>query len=157
MLIETQCPISADPGPTWDLLMDVPRAALCVPGLKEITPKETGSGEGDGFQASLQARVGPISLTFSGTIQVVERDQARLEAKYRVEGSDRRVGGSFRSVMTVRLESLAPGETVLTITADTAFMGKLGELGQPLIRRKARTSIEQFAKNLAQQLNTSGS
>ena len=157
MLIETQCSISADTGPTWDLLMDVAQAALCVPGLKEITPKVTGSGDGKEFLANLQARVGPIGLTFSGTIQLMEVDEELLVAKYRVEGSDRRVGGSFRSDMTVRLESQAPGETMLTITADTAFMGKLGELGQPVIRRKARSTIEQFAKNLAQQLNTSGS
>ena len=110
MLIETRCPISADPGPTWDLLMDVPRAARGVPGLKEIAPKETGPGEGEEFLATLEGRVGPITLTFSGVIQLVEVNQAQYEAKYRVEGSDRRVGGSFRSDMTIRLRRRgAPG------------------------------------------------
>ena len=43
-------------------------------------------------------------------------------------------------------------ETELEIIADTTFMGRLGELGQPLIRRKARNTMEEFSKNLSKLL-----
>jgi len=40
----------------------------------------------------------------------------------------------------------------LEIVADTTFMGRLGELGQPIIRRKARNTLEEFSKNLSKLL-----
>ncbi len=120
-----------------------------MPGLEEIEPHEGGN-----FRATLKAKVGPISLTFSGTIELLEQDPEILLAKFRVQGSDRRVGGSFRTTMTVRLIPQGPDQTQLDISADTTFMGKLGEFGQPIIRRKTASTIDQFAKNLTQQLAT---
>jgi carbon monoxide dehydrogenase subunit G len=94
-----------------------------------------------------------MGLNFSGTISVVQQDRDQGEAHFRVEGSDRRVGGGFRAEMIVTLQPMGPGQSELTIATDTVFMGKLGELGQPVIRRKAVSTIEQFAKNLARRLN----
>ena len=128
--------------------MDIPRAAFCVPGLEEVVPEGN-----DRYRVRLQARVGPIRLTFSGTIQLADQNPSQYEARFRVEGVDRRVGGSFKSDMTLRLSPQTAGQTELAITADTTFMGKLGEFGQPVIRRKAESTIQQFADNLAQQLN----
>ena len=149
MLIESQCLVPAGAGPIWDLILDIPRTAFCVPGLQEIEPSEDGS-----FRATLKARVGPISLTFSGTIQLLEQDSELHLARFQLHGSDRRVGGSFQTNMTVRLISQGPDQTLLVISADTTFMGKLGELGQPIIRHKTASTIDQFAKNLAQQLDS---
>ena len=148
MKFETRCTIPADPGPAWDLLMDIPRAAPFVPGLQEIVLEGPGH-----YRVTLKARVGPMGLNFSGTISVLQQDRDQGEALLRVEGSDRRVGGAFRADMTVTVKPISAGESELAIFADTAFMGKLGELGQPIIRRKAATTIEQFAKNLAKHLD----
>ena len=147
MLIENQCLVPSSPGPIWDLIMDVPQTAFCVPGLEEIEPCEDGK-----FQATLKARVGPITLSFTGTIQMLEQDPELHLAKFLLLGSDRRVGGSFQTNMTVHLISQGPNETQLDISADTLFMGKLGELGQPIIRRKTASTIDQFVKNLAEKL-----
>ena len=149
MRLENTCLIPTDPATAWALVMDIPRAAACVPGLKEITP------DGDNhYKATLQARVGPMGLNFSGTVAVVEKDEDRGEARVQVEASDRRVGGAIKADMTVKLTGLEKtaeggGQTQLSIITETTFMGKLGELGQPLMHRKAGTTIEEFAKNLA--------
>ena len=149
MLIESHCVVPSGTGPIWELILDIPRIAFCVPGLQELEP-----GEDGGYRATLKAKVGPISLTFSGTIQLLEQNPDIYLARYRVQGSDRRVGGSFQTNMTVGLIPLGPDKTQLAISADTTFMGKLGELGQPIIRRKTAATIDQFAKNLAQQLDS---
>ncbi|PKB79124.1 MAG: hypothetical protein BZY88_14945 [SAR202 cluster bacterium Io17-Chloro-G9] len=143
MRLENTCLIPTDLATAWDLIMDIPRAAACVPGLKEITPE----GE-NRFRAVLQARVGPMGLNFSGTVAVIETDEARGEVRVQVEASDRRVGGAIKADMTVKLTNGGPGQTQLSFITETTFMGKLGELGQPLMHRKARTTIEEFAKNL---------
>jgi carbon monoxide dehydrogenase subunit G len=58
--------------------------------------------------------------------------------------------------MLVQLKPAPSGETKLLIETDTTFMGRLGELGQPVIRRKAQSTIEEFARNLSRELAARG-
>jgi hypothetical protein len=53
----------------------------------------------------------------------------------------------------MQLVPQSDNQTELTIISDTTFMGRLGELGQPIIRRKASATMEAFARNLAQQID----
>ena len=140
--------IPADKSATWALVMDTPRAAACVPGMEEVAAE----GE-DRFRATMRVRVGPISLNLAGTMQVLERNEEKGEARFLVEASDRRVGGAVRSDLTMRLSPQANSQTQLTIISDTTFMGRLGELGQSIIRRKASGTMQDFARNLAQQID----
>ena len=129
---------------TWAVVMDVPKAASCIPGITEITL----DGEGR-YQATLQARVGPMGINLKGTITVLSQDAASGEAAFLVEANDRRVGGGVKTNMTMKLNAKTTDESELEIIADTTFMGRLGELGQPIIRRKARNTLEDFMKNLS--------
>ncbi len=147
MKLENRCLVPADRATTWGLVMDVPMAASCVPGIDQVSAQEDGK-----FEAVMRVRVGPISLNLSGTIQLVDRNADKGEASFVVEASDRRVGGAVKSNVAIRLEDQPDGQTELLIDSDTTFMGRLGELGQPIIRRKANTTLEEFARNLAQRI-----
>lgn len=149
MQLENRCLVPADRDTTWDLVMDIPRVATCIPGVNNVTP----AGD-DKFDAVMEVRIGPMRLNFSGTILVVDQDRQKGEARFRVEAADRRLGGSIRAEMTMQLNPLSETQTELSIESDVAFMGKLGELGQPLIRRKAGNTLEDFARNLSQQVNS---
>tara|TARA_B100001079_G_scaffold248784_1_gene239034 strand:+ start:206 stop:664 length:459 start_codon:yes stop_codon:yes gene_type:complete len=129
---------------TWALVMDIPKAAACIPGITEVTP----DGE-DRYQATLRARVGPMGMNLSGTITVLSQDADAGEAHFLVEANDRRVGGGVKTNMSMKVIAKSADETGLEIMADTTFMGRLAELGQPLIRRKARNTVEDFSKNLS--------
>jgi len=148
MKLENRCVVPADRGTTWALVMDIPRVATCVPGIENVTVEEA-----DCFQAVMKVRVGPISLNLAGTIRVLERDEDKGEAHFLVEASDRRVGGGVRTNITMQLDAQADNQTELIIVSDTNFMGRLGELGQPIIRRKANTTMQDFARNLAQRVS----
>ena len=148
MKLENRCLVPADKDTTWALVMDIPRAAACVPGMLDVTP----DGEGR-YSAAMRVKVGPMTINLSGSVQLLEQDQEKGEARYLVEAADRRIGGSVRTYMTIALAPQADGQTELAISSDTAFMGRLGELGQPLIRRKASTTVEDFARNLAERVN----
>ncbi|PKB65001.1 MAG: hypothetical protein BZY80_01420 [SAR202 cluster bacterium Io17-Chloro-G2] len=147
MRLENSCLIPAGRSAAWELLMDIPQAAACVPGLQEIVP----DGENQ-YRARLESRVGPMRFSFSGTVLVVEKDESKAEARFQVEASDPKVGGTIKADMTMRLIDCAPGQSELSIVTETAFMGKLGELGQPLMHRKAKSTMEGFAHNLVQLL-----
>ena len=147
MKVEIVSVVPASREATWTLVMDIPKAATCIPGLKDITP----DGEAR-YQATLQARVGPMGMNLSGVITVLSQDAESGEAHFLVEANDRRVGGGVKTNMSMKITAKSPTETELEIVADTTFMGRLGELGQPLIRRKARNTLEDFSKNLSKLL-----
>ena len=147
MKLENRCLVPADRDTTWGLVMDVPLTASCVPGIDQVSAQEGGK-----FDAVMRVRVGPISLNLSGTIQLVDQDSDKGEASFVVEASDRRVGGAVKSNVAIRLQDQPDGQTELLIDSDTTFMGRLGELGQPIIRRKANTTLEEFARNLAHRI-----
>ena len=149
--LENSCVVPGGLSETWDFLMDVEAASRCVPGVAEVSP----DGEGC-YRGTLKARVGPMGITLSGTVRVEEQDRNEGRARYLVEATDRRIGGGVKTVMLVRLCMAAAGGTELTIETDTTFMGRLGELGQPVIRRKAQSTIEEFARNLARELEARG-
>ena len=147
MKLENQCIVPAGWDATWDLLMDIPAVATLVPGVEDVT-----SGESECYDARMQVRVGPMRLRFSGTVQLLEQDRQRGEARFHVEAADRQVGGSLKADMVIQLDRQSDSETGVSISTDVAFMGKLGELGQPLVRRKAATTLEDFARNLSKRI-----
>ena len=146
MKLENRCLVPASVDKTWALLLDIPQAAPCIPGVQDVIS----DGE-NRFKAVMQVRIGPVRLNFSGTISVVEQDKEKGEARFHIEAADRRVGGSIRADLTMQITSISPEETEMLIVSDTVFMGKIGELGQPIIRRKANSTLQDFARNLAKQ------
>ncbi len=149
MKIEIVSSVPASREATWAVVMDITKAASCIPGIKEVTP----DGE-DRYQATLQARVGPMGMKLSGTITVVSQDADSGEAEFLVEANDRRVGGGVKTNVTMKVTAKSDAESELEIVADTTFMGRLGELGQPIIRRKARNTLEDFTKNLSKMMSS---
>ncbi len=78
---------------------------------------------------------------------VEEQDRASWRARMRAEGNDRRVGGGIRARMSL---TLAPSEggTRLRIETDLTILGRIGEFGQPVIKKKADALLGEFARNL---------
>jgi carbon monoxide dehydrogenase subunit G len=126
----------------WDFLMEVPRVARCVPGVEAVE-----AVAGSAYRGNLRVQVGPIRLALQGTMTIEEQDRGAWRARMRAEATDRRLGGGIRARMSL---TLAPGEggTRLLVETDLAVLGKIGEFGQPVIRKKADTMLEQFARNV---------
>ena len=126
----------------WELLMDVPRVGQCIPGVEKIEPVDDG-----GYRGVLKVHVGPIRLTLEGAIAIEERDRDAWRASMKAEANDRRAGGGIRARMTMQLAP-APGGTELAVETDLSVLGKIGEFGQPIIKKKADGLMQQFATNL---------
>ena len=103
--------------------------------------------DGNAYQGKLKVQVGPIRLSLQGRITVEEQDRSSWRARMRAEANDRRVGGGIRARMTLTLTPAESG-TRLHIETDLAILGKIGEFGQPVIKKKADALLEEFAKNL---------
>jgi len=139
--LEQQIIVSAKRQALWDLLMDIERVSTCYQGVEVVEP----DGEGN-YSGTMRIKVGPVSLRIGGTMSVQEADRQNWHALLHLEGSDRRVGAALKSGVSVQLTELSHNETELTLTSDISFMVKLG---QPIIRKKANTIMQEFARNLA--------
>lgn len=139
MNIEQRATIAVGREELWEFLMDVPKVATCIPGVESVTPQ----GD-DKYTGQMKVRVGPISLTFQGVVTLEERDKENWRATLRAEGNDRRVGGGVDTTAQMTLIEKGPAETELVVQSDARLLGKIGEFGQPLIRKKADDMMKQF-------------
>ena len=142
MIFSQECVIPVERERLWDFLMDVPRVARCVPGVESVEAVDERS-----YQGRLGVRIGPIRLSLDGTMAVEEQDPTAWRARMRADASDRRLGGGIRARLTLTLAP-APNGTRLSIETDLTVLGKIGEFGQPVIRKKADGLLEEFARNL---------
>jgi carbon monoxide dehydrogenase subunit G len=78
---------------------------------------------------------------------IEERDRNAWRARMRAEATDRRVAGGIRARLSLALTP-ADGGTRLQIETDLAVLGKIGEFGQPVIKKKADALLTEFAANL---------
>ncbi|HKA53784.1 MAG TPA: SRPBCC family protein [Candidatus Binatia bacterium] len=144
MNFEHRCTIPVAREVLWQFLMDVPQMASCVPGVESITA----SGD-DRYAGRMRVKVGPIHLTLQGTVTIQERDPRQWRATARAEANDRRVGGGVHLTAHMALAESGPAATELAIHTQARLLGKLGEFGQPVIRRQADAIIAEFARNVA--------
>ena len=142
MTFTQECVIPVERERLWDFMMEVPRVARCVPGVEAVEAMDTGA-----YRGSLKVQVGPIRLALEGVITVEERDRDAWRARMRAEANDRRLGGGIRARLGL---TLAPDDTGthLTIDTDLTILGRIGEFGQPIIRKKADALLAEFARNL---------
>ena len=133
--------------PLWDFLMDIPKVAKSLPGVEKIDRIDDQTYEG-----TLKVRVGPIGLTLQGKITVEEQDREKWRAVLRAEASDRMAAGAVRGKTVMELKENGPNETELVVDSDVNILGKIGEFGQPIIRKKADGMLKDFVENIKKQL-----
>ena len=104
----------------------------------------------------MRIRMGPVTLALQGKVKLRERDVAAHRLVMDLEGRERRLPGTAKGTVTVGLTEEVPGQTALNLEANYQIVGKLGELGQPIIRRKAESTLQEFVETMAKKAAASG-
>jgi hypothetical protein len=116
--------------------------ASCVDGvrdLEEIRP--------DTYAAVFETRVAYMKFGFKVTVEIVRADEPRqIEAK--VEGTPLGIVGRLTATSLTTLTEVGD-ETKIDYAVEAALTGKLGSLGQPVLRAKAKEMERQFAARLS--------
>jgi uncharacterized protein len=140
-----QIPVAREP--LWEFLMDVPKVAKSLPGVETVTKIDDTTYEG-----ALTVRVGPIKLNLQGKIIVEEQSKENWRAALRAEAKDRMAAGAVSGKTNMVLKELGPNQTELLVETDVNILGKIGEFGQPIIRKKADSMLKEFVENIKKQL-----
>ncbi len=144
MQIQNSFEIPLPPDKAWDVLMDIPKIAPCMPGADL-----TGSTPDGGYQGLVSVKLGPVALSFNGTAHFAERDDAEKRAVVSAQGADRKGRGNASAVVEFRLSSSGAGSRV-DIRTEMNLSGLVAQYGRGagLIQAVAEQLVSQFAKNL---------
>jgi uncharacterized protein len=138
----------ASPERVWGFVMDVPSMAKCIPGCDGV--EDLGNNH---YKATVKIKVGPIGLSLASDISILEKDEVNRTAALLVEAADKRVGGAVKATMSMKLTPDGDG-TKLDVSTDANVMGRIGDFGQPIIRKKADQTLQEVAANLRKELAT---
>ena len=109
-----------------------------VSDLKEIDPTH--------YEAMFETRVAYMKFKFAVTVEVTKMEAPSvIEAK--IEGTPLGVVGRLTAKSTTMLTE-AGDETTVVYSVESMLSGKLGSIGQPVLRSKAKDMEKIFANRL---------
>ena len=126
----------------WKTLLDVERVAPCVPGAEVL--EQTGD---DSYKVAIKVKVGPMSMTYNGAVEITDRDPVAHRAVMRARAKESRGQGTADADVTMVLAG-ENGKTAATVTTEVQLSGKAATMGQAVLQDVSRRLVETFAGNL---------
>lgn len=139
--------IAVDRDSLWEYLMDVTNVAECMSGIRAF--REVAQ---DRYEGVLNVKMGPVNLNFEGIVRVAYRDRENWRGELIAEAKDKRVGGGFSAHLRMMLEEQDSASTRLEIELESTVLGKIGEFGQPIVRRRVERMLDDFSTELEARL-----
>ena len=148
MQFENRFDVPVGVAEAWALLTDIRRIAPCMPGaeLTEVVDPRT-------YKGKLAVKLGPVALSFAGTAQFEQMDEAQHTARVKAQGSDQKGRGGAHADVAFRLVPEGGGARVL-INTNVQLSGSVAQYGRgaAMIQDLAQHMIDQFAARLREQL-----
>jgi uncharacterized protein len=137
--------VPAPAAQAWPVLLDIERIGPCLPGAT-ITKVE-----GDTFEGKVKVKVGPITVTYTGTASFLEKDEAARRVVIEARGKETRGTGTANASITAQLHDQGDS-TRVTVSTDLSVTGKPAQFGRGVMSDVGAKLLGQFADCLADRL-----
>ncbi|MGB6161065.1 MAG: SRPBCC family protein [Pseudonocardiaceae bacterium] len=144
MLIESEFEVAAPLEQVWRHMQEVPRIAPCLPGA-ELTDVNV---NGDVYKGRVTTKLGSVPLKFSGTAQIVLRDEAAKRIVMNASGSAEKGMGQATMSVTSTLVPSGTG-TRVKVAQDLQLSGAAARLGRSAVQDVTSVIMKSFAKCIA--------
>jgi len=125
----------------FDRLKDAPFFASCVDGVKDLEEVDATH-----YRAMLETSVAYMKFRFKVAVEVTRMEAPDLiEAK--IEGTPLGIVGRMTATSTTRLAENGDG-TRVAYEIDATLTGKLGSIGQPVLKSKAKDMEKTFVARM---------
>lgn len=141
MKINGEFTVSAPRDVVYERLNDAQFFASCLEGVRDLTQVDETH-----YTATLETRIAYIKFKFAISVEFVEKI-APEKIVARAEGTPLGVVGRLTSTACAILKDQGP-QTIVAYETDVALAGKLGSIGQPVLKAKAREMERTFVKNI---------
>jgi uncharacterized protein len=123
---------------TWEAILDLERLVPCVEGGSVL--ERTGP---DSVRAEIRVKMGAMSMTFSGTVEVIEQDPVEHRAVMQVKS--REAGGQGYANADVTFALSDGGGTIHTAAQ---ISGKAASMGEGVVVSVLDALIKDFTQKL---------
>jgi uncharacterized protein len=129
----------------WPVLLDVERIAPCMPGAT-VTKVD-----GSNIEGVVKVKVGPITVSYSGTATFLETDEAGRRVVIEARGKETRGSGTASARVTTQLNDEGD-RTRVTVNTDLSVTGKPAQFGRGVMADVSNKLLGQFADCLSRKL-----
>jgi hypothetical protein len=140
---EVQAPVER----VWEYLIDPRRVVVCIPGAELLESRDDGT-----FLGAVKVKVGPVTMSYKGTVRFAEIDEQARQVRILGEGREASGAGSAKVSMSSRVAPLEGGGAQVTVDAEMDLVGKIVQFGRGMIEEVSRQLFLQFSSCVKQQL-----
>ena len=145
---EERFTVHASPDTVWAFLLDPQRLAPCIPGCDELEVIDERT-----YRVRLTVKVGFLSTRQDVRMEIVEADPPRrLVSEGR--GEDSRLGSRVEVRTRLDLTPAGEGATAVAYASDVTMLGRLGSIGDAVMKVKARELAGLFAQKVTAALES---
>jgi uncharacterized protein len=148
--LENQFHVSAEPGAVYGFLLELQQVGQCIPG-GQVGP----AGEDGAHPAEIVVKLGPMRLTYRGSVRLDNRDEAERKATLTTEVREARGQGSATARMEMQVENEDNGARVLTRT-EVELTGRAASMGRGVIDDVAARIVDDMAACVSERLGAQG-
>jgi hypothetical protein len=146
MDIASEFDVGAPPATVYTALLDLERVGPCIPGATVGPAAEDGA-----YPAEIAVRLGPMRLTYRGTVRVAERDEAAHTATLLADVREVRGQGGARARMAMAVTADGAGAHVGSTTT-VELTGRAAQMGAGIVEDVASRLVADMAARLEQLL-----
>jgi len=131
----------------WSRMLDLEKIAPCLPGaaLQE-------EGEDGEYTGTMKVEIGPITVSYKGTVKFEETDEKDHRAVLQATGREARGQGTASATIVSTLREEGDG-TRVTVETDLMLTGRVAQFGRGLAQDVAQRMLDQFATCLEQEIS----
>lgn len=134
----------------WNYFNDPEKVAPCLPGA-ELTQVV----DQNNFKGRVKIKMGPVSLSFAGTLQVISRNAASHTVVMKGVGGEEKGKGQAEANVTAQLTG-SGNSTTVKINQDITMSGAVAQYGRGMMGDVTTVLMNQFAKCLSQAIKGGG-
>ncbi len=139
---QVEAPIDA----VWRFMLDPHQVVTCMPGaqLEEVVDDRT-------FLGSVKVKLGAITTSYKGRVQITEMDPQAHNVKLTAEGRETG-GGTAKGTLNSQLRSLPDGQTEVLAQASIDLTGRVMQMGRGMIQGVSHQLFQQFVASTRERL-----
>ena len=141
MNVEGEISVAAPREQVFDRLSDARFFASCIDGVQDLTEIDATH-----YSALFATKIAYMRFNFKVIVEM-GRISPPDEIEAKLEGTPLGMVGRLTATASARLAE-AIGGTAIRYSIDATLTGKLGSMGQPVLRAKAKEMEKQFAARL---------
>jgi carbon monoxide dehydrogenase subunit G len=143
---ENEFDVDAPIDEVYAALLDVERVAPNVPGASVLEQTDENT-----YKAQIKVKVGPMSMTYKGDVEITDKDPGSHSATLRVKMKESR--GQGNATATVQMVLTGDDKrTSARIETDVELSGKVAAMGRGVIQDVSGKLVRTFAENLQKML-----